>query len=177
VDVVGPELVVGHETHRDGEGRHRVFVDARGVTGCSAAGEHVADVGLVDHDGAAVVFGFGQADVDIDAERFGDLPAQVLAEGAAGHAADDLAEDEAEGDHVIALGGARLPPGLGLSDPGADGVPVESGFGPESFAWTDDTAAVAHHCGDGDVLLAGLCELRPVLCDGGVEVDLTAVGE
>ncbi len=80
--------------------------DARRVPGGVAVGEHVADVWLVDHVGAAVVFDFREADVDVDAEGLGDFLAEVLAECAAGDAADDLAEDEPEAHHVVALGGA-----------------------------------------------------------------------
>ncbi len=122
------ELVVGHEAHRDRECRQRVLGQAGRVARGAAVGEHVADVGLVDHLGAAVMFGGRQADVHVDAERFGDLFAEVLAECAAGDAAGDLAEDEAEGDHVIALRGAGLPPRFGFCEVSADGVPVE-GFG------------------------------------------------
>ena len=139
-----------------------------GVAGCAAVGQHVADVGLVDHVGAAVVFGGGQADVDVDAEGFGDFGAQVLAEGAAGDAADDFAEDEAEGHHVIALRGAGLPPGFGFRDVVADGVPVEGLVRGEAGAGPDDAGAMAHHHGDGDVLLSGLGEFGPVVGDGGV---------
>ena len=71
------------------------------------------------------MFGGRQADVYVDAERLGDLGAQVLAEGAAGDAAGDLAEDEAEGDHVIALRGAGLPPRFGRGDVSAHRVPIQ----------------------------------------------------
>ena len=114
VDVLRAEFVVGHEAHRNRECRHRVLGDGRGVAGRLTIGEHVTDVGLVDHLGAAVMFAGRQADVDVDAEGLGDFGAQVLAECAAGDAAGDLAEDEAERDHVVALRGAGLPPRFGL---------------------------------------------------------------
>ncbi len=102
-DVGGAEFVIGDEAQRDGERGHRMFGDAGRIAGRVAVGEDVADVGLVDHVGAAVMVGFREADVDVDAEGFGDFPAEVLTECAAGDAADDLAEDEAEAHHVIAL--------------------------------------------------------------------------
>src|SRR6185295_9041542 len=99
--------------------------DAGRVAGRLTRREYVANLRLVDHLGTAVVFGGRQADVDVDAERFGNFGAQVLAEGAAGDTTGDLAEDEAEGHHVIALGGAGLPPRLGLRDVVAHRVPIE----------------------------------------------------
>ena len=141
-------------------------MDAGGVAGRLAGGQHVADVGLVDHVGAAVMLGGRQADVDVDAEGFGDFFAEVLAECATGDAADDLAEDEAEADHVIALCGARLPPGFGSCEVVADGVPVEGLVRSEAATGADDAGAMAHHHGDGDVLLSGLGEFGPVLGDG-----------
>ena len=47
----------------------------------------------------------------------------------------------------------------------------------QASAGSDDAGAMAHHHGDGDVLLAGLAEFRPVLGDGGVQIDLAAVGQ
>ena len=123
------------------------------------------------------MFGGGQADVYVDAEWLGDLGAQILAEGAAGDAAGDLAEDEAEGDHVIALRGAGLPPRFGSCDVCADGVPVEGLCWREAGAGPDDAGAMAHHHGDGDVLLSGLAEFGPVFGDGGVQVEFAAIGE
>ena len=124
------------------------------------------------------MFGGRQADVDVDAERFGDLGAQVLAEGAAGDAADDFAEDEAEGDHVIALRGAGLPPRFGRRRGGRTPRPSRGSLrGVQAGAGSDDAGAVAHHHGDGDVLLSGLAEFGPVLGDGGVQVELAAIGQ
>ena len=123
------------------------------------------------------MFGGWQADVHVDAERFGDLFAEVLAEGAAGDAAGDLAEDEAEGDHVIALRGAGLPPRFGRGDVCADGVPVEGLRWREAGSRPDDSGAMAHHHGDGDVVLSGLGEFGPVLGDGGVKVEFAAIGQ
>ena len=137
-----------------------------------AVGQHIADVRFVDHLGAAAVLGRRQADVHVDAERLGDLGAQVLADGAPGHPADHLAEDETEGHHVIALRGAGLPPRLGGRDVGAHRVPV-GGVGPmQPSARSDDAGAMPQHHRDGDVLLAGLAELRPVPRHRGVQVEL-----
>ncbi len=123
------------------------------------------------------MFGGGQSDVHVDAKWLSDFGTQILPECAAGDAAGDFAEDEAEGDHVIALRGAGLPPRFGFGELRADGVPVE-GFGwREAGLGPDDSGAMAHHHGDGDVLLSGLGEFGPVFGDGGVQVELAAIGE
>jgi len=140
-------------------------------------GQHIADVRFVDHLGAAAVLGLWQADVHVDAERVGDLGAQVLPDGAPGHPADQLAEDETEGHHVIALRGAGLPPRLGGRDVGAHRVPI-GGVGPmQPSARSDDAGPMPQHHRDGDVLLARLAELRPVARHRGVQIDLPAVGQ
>ena len=64
--------------------------------------------------------------MDVDAEGLGDFLAEVLAERASADAADDLAEQEAEAAHVIALRGAGFPPGFSGFEVFAHGVPVES---------------------------------------------------
>ena len=74
-----------------------MLVQADRVPRRIAVGQHVADVRLVDHLGAAVMLRGRQADVHVDAQRLGDLGAQELAEGAAGDPTGDLAEDEPEG--------------------------------------------------------------------------------
>ena len=123
------------------------------------------------------MFGGRQADVHVDAERLGDLCAEVLAECAAGDPAGDFAEDEAEGDHVIALRGAGLPPRFGRGNVSTDRVPVKGFRGREPGAGSDDSGAMAHHHSDGDVVLSGLAELGPVLGDGGVKVEFAAIGQ
>ena len=123
------------------------------------------------------MFGGGQADVDVDAERLGDLGAQELAERATGDASGDLAEDESECHHVIALRGVWLPPRLGGGDVAAHAVPVQRLLRGQPGAGPDHPGAVRHHHRDGDVVLAGLAELRPVFGHRCVQVDLAAVGQ
>ncbi len=57
-----------------------MFVQADRVPRRIAVGQHVANVRFVDHLGAPVMLGGRQADVHVDAERFGDLGGQELAE-------------------------------------------------------------------------------------------------
>ena len=177
VEFLGAHLVVGHETHRDRQAGHRMFVQADRVPRRIAVGQHVADVRLVDHLGAAVMLRGRQADVHVDAERLGDLDAQELAEGAAGDAPGDLAEDEPEGHHVIALRGAGRPPRFGGGDVAAHAVPVQGLLRGQPGAGPDHPGAMSHHHCDGDVFLAGLAELRPVRRHRRIQVDLGAVGQ
>ena len=154
-----------------------MFVQADGVPRRIAVGQHVADVRLVDHLGAAVMLRGRQADVHVDAERLGDLDAQELAEGAAGDPPGDLAEDEPEGHHVIALRGAGRPQRFGGGDVAAHAVPVQGLLRGQPGAGPDHPGAMPHHHRDGDVFLAGLAELRPVRRHRRIQVDLGAVGQ
>ena len=113
----------------------------------------------------------------LGAQRLGDLGAQVLADRAAGDAAEHLAEDETEGGHVVALRGARLPPRIGGGQPFADQIPVGDLLPVQALAWPDHPRPVTHHHRDGDGLLAGLAELGPVAGHRRVQVKLTALGE
>ena len=174
---VRAQLVVRNEPQRHRQPGHRMLGQRLRMPWRLTSGQHIADVRLVDHLGAAAVLGRRQADVHVDAERLGDLGAQVLPDGASGHPADHLAEDEAERHHVIALRGAGLPPRLGGRDVCAHRVPI-GGVGPmQPGARSDDAGAMPQHHRDGDVVLAGLAELRPVARHRGVQVEFTAVGQ
>ncbi len=142
-----------------------------------AVGQHVADMRLVDHLGAAVMLGGRQADMHVDAERLGDLGAQELAQRAPSDPSGELAENEPEGHHVIALGGVWRPPWLGGGDVAAHAVPVQRLLRGQPGTRPDHPGTVAHHHGDGDVLLAGLAEFRPVPGHRCVQVDLAAIGQ
>ena len=115
--------------------------------------------------------------MDVRANRLGDLGPQILADGAAGDAAEHLAENEAEGGHVVALRCARLPPGFGTGQLLADEVPVDELLGGQPVARADDAGAVTHHHGQSDRLLAGLPELGPITGYRSIQVELTAVSE
>ena len=94
---VRAQLVVRNEPQRHRQPGHRMLGQRLRMSRRIAVGQHVADVRLVDHLGAAVMLRGRQADVHVDAQRLGDLGAQELAEGAAGDPTGDLAEDEPEG--------------------------------------------------------------------------------
>ena len=154
-----------------------MFGQACRVAGGVHAGQQVPNVRLVHPVGAAELLGRGQADVDVGAERFGDLGAQVLTDCSTGHPAENLAEDETEGGHVIALGGARLPPRFRGGQLLTDKAPVGDFFPAHPGARPDYAGSVAHHHGQGDVFLARLPELGPVAGHRSLQVQLSAVGE
>ncbi len=154
-----------------------MFGKAGRVAGGLRVGQQVSGVRLVDPIGAAALLGQGQADVDVGAERFGDLGAQVLADRAPGDAAEHLAEDESEGGHVVALSGARLPPGFRDGQLFADKVPVGDLLPAHPGARADHAGPVAHHHGQRDGFLARLPELGPVAGHRRLQVQLAAVGQ
>ena len=65
-----------------------------------------------DHDRHPVVLRLGQADVEVGAQRPGDLGGEPGPDGGAGDPAHDLADQVALGDGVVARRGAGLPPRL-----------------------------------------------------------------
>ena len=60
--------------------------------------------------GAPVPVSLPRADLEVRVERAGDLLVDEPGQALAGHPADDLAEEVAEGERVVAGGGPRLPP-------------------------------------------------------------------
>ena len=147
------------------------------VAGGVHVGQQIAGVRLVHPIGAAALFGRRQADVDVGAQRFGDLGAQVLTDPATGHPAEHLAEDESERRHVIALRGPWLPPRFGGGELLADEIPVGDLFPAHPGARPDHAGSVAHHHGQRDVFLTRLPELRPISGHRSLQVELTAVGQ
>ena len=171
------ELVVGDETHRHRQAGLVVLGERRRVFRCTACGQHVADVRLVDHVRAPCVVPLRQPDVHVGAEGFGDLLSEERAKRAAGDALDQFAEDEAEADHVVALCGPRRPPRFGRGQFGTDAIPVEHVRRLHPPLRADDARTVRHHHRDGDRFLARLGELRPVGGDRLVQVELATIGQ
>jgi hypothetical protein len=128
-------------------------------------GEQLPTGRLVHPLGAAKLLDRRQADMNLRADRLGNLGPQILADGAAGDAAEHLAKNEAEGRHVVALRCARLPPGFGTGQLLTDEVPVDELLGGQPIARADDPGAVTHHHRQSDGVLAGLPELGPVTGD------------
>ena len=130
-----------------------------------------------DHVGdAGVVLGAG-ADVEVGAERAGHLVGEERAERSARHALDDLAQQVALADGVIAGLRTGLPP-RGLRGVQRDElVVVEQVLLGERLIPARQPGGVAQHVARGHRLLAGGGELGPVRGDRLVQVELTSVGE
>jgi hypothetical protein len=139
--------------------------------------EQLAPGRFVHPVGAAELLDGRQADVYLGADRCGDLGAQILADGAAGDAAEHLAEDEPVRGHVVTLCCARLPPGFGDSQLATDVVPIAELLGGHPGAWPDHAGAVTHHHRQRDVFLTGLPELGPIPGHRGLQVQFAAIGE
>ena len=180
LQVFGVEFVVGRKSHRDRHPGLGVF--GRGWSASRGLARRPAGlparVGLFTRSAQRRCSAGDKPDVDVGADRPGDLGAQVLTDRATGDPAEYLAENESVGGHVIALRGARFPPRFGGGQLPADEVPVGDVV-PSAHpgARPDDTGSVAHHHGQGDVFLARLPELGPVAGDRRVQVQLTAVGK
>lgn len=121
-DLGGPPLGrIGHgpargEVERRGDGHRLQVRQERGL--CGPRGLRP------DEFGDAVRVLLREAAREVDAERSGDLLPQELPRQQAGDPADHFADQESEGDRVVAGPGAGLPPGFGGRRPGAGQLPV-----------------------------------------------------
>src|SRR5438128_130294 len=114
-----------------------------------------------------------KTDVDIGIQRRCDMIAKISAERLVGDAADDLADEEAECVHVIAVRGSRTPPWLLMREGGGDDVPLQRRALGEGGAEGGEAGLMRQHLPRRDGLLASLRELRPVARDRCVEVQLS----
>ena len=100
-------------THRPTTARRRAAGwRACGSRCCPGRAPSIGERRRRDHVGDAVVVLRAEADVEVGAERPGDLLGEERADRCAGDAADDLADEVALRDRVVAGRGARLPPRL-----------------------------------------------------------------
>ena len=127
--------------------------------------------------GDAGIEGRGEANISVGAERTGDLLAEVSAEALARDTADDFTDQPAEGDRVVAMLGAGLPPGLLAGEFGGDLLPTKDVVELEGGANRGHASFVAEQILDGDIALAGSGELGPILGDRGLEIKLALIGE
>ena len=130
-----------------------------------------------DERGHAVVLGGRQADVHVGAERAGDLVAEQPSRRGPGDPADHLADQEAEGVDVVAVGGAGRPPGILSGQRGGHGRPVQHGARREPAADGGQPGLVGQQLPDGDRVLARGGELRPAGSDRGIEVEPALPGQ
>ena len=118
-------------------------------------------------------------DVDfaIDAEGAGDVLDHEVTDVLARDFRDDAAREPGVADGVVASLRAGFIGRRELFDPAQAGLPVGCEID-RQWAWHAVQAGlVAHGLGDRDLRLAVLGELRPVLRDGGVVFEQSAVGE
>src|SRR5262249_38500971 len=118
-----------------------------------------------------------RADVIVGAERLRNLLGEERSERAAGDASHDLADERTEADGVIAGRRAGFPPRRLSGEQRRDLLEVEKIFEYERLCPPGQAARVRQQVPHLDALLARGGELRPVLRDRGVEIELSAVGE
>jgi hypothetical protein len=118
----------------------------------------------------------GQPDPEVQPERAGDLLAKNSPR-LRRDPSDDLADEPAVGDGVVAVLGAGLPQRARCRRAPRDGVPVEHLLVGEAGLGVDQPRLVAQQPRHRDLLLALGRELRPVLRHRRVQVQLAALGE
>ena len=137
------------------------------------------DLGRIggEHRRDAVVVLLGQADMEIEPERLGDVAAEECAQRFAGGEADDLADGPGEGQAVIALPRARLPVRRLGGDARDHIIPVGQSAGPDRVAEVGNGRGVRQHHLDRRLALAALAELGPQRRDLVVIGQAAGIGE
>ena len=152
--------------HRSGEGLvHRTF----GVQAGQVEGQRRRRGDRRD----PVPVGLGRADLEVGAERAGDLLRDEGLQGLAGQAAHQLTDQVALILRVITRRGARFPPRCLGGELAGGGVPVVHVLGRERRLPAGHAGGVAEDVPDLDAFLAVLGELRPVLRDRRVGIELS----
>ena len=143
-------------------------------------GHLTLEVGRVDrrrrHDvGDEVVLLGGQPDEELRLERLGHLAGEEGADGVPRDAADDLADEVALREGVVARCGAGLPPRRLGGEGRRALLPVGQVLGHQGLVPAAQAGGVPHDVAHLDPLLAVGGELGPVRGHGRVEVELAAV--
>ena len=112
-----------------------------------------------------------QTDVEVRFERFGHVLTEHLSDASTPRSTNDLAHQKAVGDRVVSVLGARLPPGLLFRKCVTHGRPVEECLSRQGFSDRRQSALMREQPANGNVLLSGSAELRPVLDDRRVEIE------
>ncbi len=134
----------------------------------TARGRRASGLRSVDLRHAAVLLR-GQADPDVERERFREDFPPIFAQRLAGNAADEFVEEEAEGAGVIPVCGARWPERLLAGERVDHGAIIEN---VHAVIETSKARLVREQLRQSDRLFLGLSELGPELRHGGVESDL-----
>jgi hypothetical protein len=124
-----------------------------------------------------VIVGGRQPDVEVRPERDRHLVLEEGAEALARDPPDDLADQVSLGHGVVARGGTRLPPRCLRGQQARHLLPVTEVLVGDRRLPPGQAGRVRHEVADLDGLLARRRELGPVVGDGGVEVELAAVGQ
>ena len=119
----------------------------------------------------------GQADPEVEAERFRDRVAEVQTNGGACDTPNHLAHEVAVRNGVIPVLRTRLPVRHLLGERVDDGIPRECLLERHLTVGPREPRLVRQEVRDGQVGLAALRELGPVLRDGCVDVELTFLRE
>ena len=129
--------------------------------------------------GRSCPFRLGKTDAEtVEAQRLGDLALHCLVDAEPGDPADQLTDEPAEGEGVIAGSAARLPTGLGRAETGDHVVPVEEVFGgAHQPPHLMKACLVGEEVADSDAALAGHRELGPVAGDRIVVGEFAAIDE
>ena len=115
--------------------------------------------------------------VEVGGEGAGDPLAQAIAEAAAEATDDGLADQEAVGVHVVAVGRARRPVGRLRGEGVRHCPPVEDRVGRERPAYAGQAASMGEQHAERRIALVVGSELGPVPRDGAIEVELAAFDE
>ncbi|MNE29056.1 hypothetical protein D3C80_1225240 [compost metagenome] len=142
-----------------------------------ALGRCIAHIALAPGDMRHPVELFvGQPYVEIQAQRLGDSGHDRFSRPTPIGTANQLADQPTVRDGGIAMAFARCPPGC-FGCQGVDhGLPVVEGFGGQQLAQGRQARLMAQQLAQGDGLLAGCGELRPITRYGRVQLQL-ALGD
>ena len=105
----------------------------------------------------------GQTDVQVDTKRAGDLFVHETADVTTVDPANEFTHQPTERERVVAVGGSRRPPWLGVGQRTCDPHVVENLVERQRFIDRVQAGTVRHHFGNGDVLFAVRRELGPVV--------------
>ena len=117
----------------------------------------------------------GEPEVEVGAQRPGDLGRDQLPAGLPGDPPDHLADQVAKGDGLISAGRARREQRFLRGEQAGDLLPVVVVSDAGRHRQAGQPGLVAHDRTDRDACLAGLAELRPVPGDGRVGIQFAPV--
>src|SRR5262249_41093997 len=118
-----------------------------------------------------------KAEPEVEPERLRDLVMEEGSKRLPGYSTDDLADEESEGERLVAVPRPRLPERRLGRERARHQIPVEERGRGQGLADRRQSGLVREEHRDGDAVLPLLPELGPVADDRCVEVEETAGGE